>query len=369
MPPLSEADYAALKADIAERGIMVPIEVDENGDVLDGHHRVTICEELGIPYPRFVREGMDEAAKRTHARRLNIARRHLNSEQKRALIADELRDNPGRTNREIARALGVDDKTVASVRAELEAVAEIPQQDARTGKDGKTYKARKPTRYTLIDDTPEGTRALKDRVKVVRAGEQAASRETRIQKIVEINRGNAELGTETRYPVIYADPPWRYENPPMGGTNRSIENHYPTMLLEEICALPVAELATDDAILYLWATAPKLVECLQVLDAWGFEYRTHVVWDKEKIGMGYHARNQHELLLIGRRGNFPAPAPGTQPPSVIRAPRSKHSVKPNEFYLIINRMYPDLEKIELFYRADSEKPPAPGKWTGWGNQS
>ena len=177
MPPLSETDYAALRADIAERGIIVPIEVDEDGEVLDGHHRVKICAELGIHCPRFVRKGMDDAAKFTHARRLNIARRHLNSEQKRALIADELRENPDRTDREIGTALGVDHKTVASIRYEMESVGEIPQQDTRTGKDGKTYKARKPIRYTLIDDTPAGVSALKGRYKEVRAGERATSRD------------------------------------------------------------------------------------------------------------------------------------------------------------------------------------------------
>ena len=78
MPPLSDADYGALKADIAERGIMIPIEVDEDGNVLDGHHRLRIANELGIKCPKFERHGFTEQEKRTHARRLNIARRHLN---------------------------------------------------------------------------------------------------------------------------------------------------------------------------------------------------------------------------------------------------------------------------------------------------
>ena len=123
---------------------MVPIEVDETGEVLDGHHRVKVCEELGIHCPRFVRKGMDDAAKFTHARRLNIARRHLNSEQKRALMADELRDDAERSDRQIGDALGVDGKTVGSVRAELEAGAEIPHHDERIGSDGVKQPARRP---------------------------------------------------------------------------------------------------------------------------------------------------------------------------------------------------------------------------------
>ncbi len=206
-------------------------------------------------------------------------------------------------------------------------------------------------------------REIKAVTKEIRADEQAASREVRIQKIAEISKGNAELGTETRYPVIYADPPWRYENPPMGGANRSIENHYPTMTLEEICALPVTDLATDDAILYLWATAPKLAECMTVIEAWGFEYRTCMVWDKLKMGMGYHARNQHEILLISKRGSIPPPKSGERPASVIRVSRGKHSEKPAEFYEIIEKAYPELSKIELFNRS-----PRDG-WAVWGNES
>lgn len=106
------------------------------------------------------------------------------------------------------------------------------------------------------------------------------------------------------YGVIYADPPWRYDD---ATPNRAVENHYPTMSNEEICALPVP--AADDCVLYLWATAPKLREALEVMEAWGFNYRTHAIWDKVKIGMGYWFRGQHELLLIGTRGDVRTPPP------------------------------------------------------------
>ena len=135
------------------------------------------------------------------------------------------------------------------------------------------------------------------------------------------------------------------------------------MTLEDICAMPVADLATDDSILYLWATAPKLAECMKVIEAWGFDYRTHLVWDKMKIGMGYHARSQHELLLIAKRGQIPPPKAGEQPASVIRIPRGKHSAKPVEFYEIIEKAYPELFKIELFCRSPREG------WAVCGNQS
>lgn len=189
-----------------------------------------------------------------------------------------------------------------------------------------------------------------------------SDRNERLANIAEIAKGNTSLGATKRYPIIYADPPWRYENPPIGATSRAIENHYPTMSLEEICGLPISELSSPDALLYLWATAPKLAECLKVIEAWGFEYRTNMVWDKEKIGMGYHARNQHEILLIAKRGSIPPPAPGTQPSSVYREARTEHSKKPVFYYQMIEAAYPSLPKIELFARSQRIG------WDVWGNQ-
>ena len=150
----------------------------------------------------------------------------------------------------------------------------------------------------------------------------------------------------------------------MGSEGRKVENHYPTMTLEEICALPVSELATEHAVLYLWATAPKLAEALKVIEAWGFSYRTCGVWDKEVMGMGYHFRDQHELLLVAKRGDMPAPAFGNQFPSVYRERRTEHSRKPDFFYELIERAYPTLPKIELFARGAAR----PG-WVVWGNQA
>lgn len=362
MPDLGSDDFAALKADIADRGVLVPVEYDEAGNILDGHHRVQACKELGLSeWPRFVRKGLSEEEKRTHARQLNLARRHLNQDQKRQFIADDLKDNPGRSNRQVAQGLGVDDKTVGSVRRALEATAEIPQLDKTLGADGK--ERRKPIRTAYIDDSPAGVSEARARAREIRHEENLVRREQRLDSLAEIAKGNTDLDTSASYPVIYADPPWRYENPPMGATSRSIENHYPTMTLEEICDLPVSELATDDAILYLWATAPKLGECFDVIEAWGFTYRTHMVWDKEKIGMGYHARNQHELLLICTRGQIPPPAVGTQPASVYREARGKHSAKPAFFAEMIEGAYPQLPKIELFSRSPREG------WAAWGNQA
>ena len=138
MPPLTAEEYTELKNDIAQRGVMVPIEYDEHGNVLDGHHRLQICAELGITdFPTVIREGMTEAEKRTHARKLNMARRQLNREQKQELIREQLRETPEISDRQIATMLGTSHPTVAKQRQGMEESGELERFTSSIGADGK----------------------------------------------------------------------------------------------------------------------------------------------------------------------------------------------------------------------------------------
>ncbi|HOL24621.1 MAG TPA: DNA N-6-adenine-methyltransferase [Candidatus Hydrothermia bacterium] len=138
MPPLTDEEYEALKADIAERGVQVPVEYDEEGNILDGYHRVRACLELGITdWPKIVRRGLTDDQKRAHARKLNLNRRHLTQEQKRQLIRDQLKETPYFSDSVIASMVGVTDKTVRREREEAEATSEIPRLDRLVGADGK----------------------------------------------------------------------------------------------------------------------------------------------------------------------------------------------------------------------------------------
>jgi N6-adenosine-specific RNA methylase IME4 len=164
------------------------------------------------------------------------------------------------------------------------------------------------------------------------------------------------------YRLLYADPPWRYEH--VVTESRAIENQYPTMSLDEICALEVP--AADDAVLFLWATSPKLAEAMQVIDRWGFSYRTCAVWDKDAIGMGYYFRQQHELLLVAARGASVVPPASARPSSVLRARRGRHSEKPEFVYDLLEMMFPTFgenDRFEMFRRRRR-----PG-WSGSGNES
>lgn len=144
MPPLSTDEYADLEASIIANGIQVPIIVDDRGVVIDGHHRKAIAEHHGLHLPSETRQMLTEAQKYALSIELNIARRQLNREQKRAIVEAALKAQPEKSNREHGRTLGVDDKTVGAARARLEATAEIPQFDKTVGADGKERPASRP---------------------------------------------------------------------------------------------------------------------------------------------------------------------------------------------------------------------------------
>ena len=155
MPDLSAEEFSELKKDIRQRGVLVPIEFDGAGNILDGHHRMRAFEELQAEgceiadYPHVVREGLTEEQKRQHVRSLNVQRRHLTREQRRELIAEQLRETPERSNRLIAEALGVSHPTVATVREEMESGGKIYHLDKTVGADGKTYPSTRQTHAEL----------------------------------------------------------------------------------------------------------------------------------------------------------------------------------------------------------------------------
>jgi N6-adenosine-specific RNA methylase IME4 len=166
-----------------------------------------------------------------------------------------------------------------------------------------------------------------------------------------------------KYDVIYADPPWEYTSGDQH-TDEAQETvlgtHYPSMPLKQICEIPVRELAADNAALFVWATSPTLEEAFQVIRAWGFEYKTSMVWDKVLHNVGNYVSVRHELLLICIRGAMPRVTKLVD--SVHSEERSEHSRKPEHFRTVIEEMYPKARRIELFARTRAEG------WEVWGNE-
>lgn len=194
----------------------------------------------------------------------------------------------------------------------------------------------------------------------VKVAVMKARRVRREQELAEATATASQALGKKLFGVIYADPPWRYDNVPMGDVARQNEQHYPSMALEDIKALRIP--AADDCVLFLWATVPLLPEALAVMAAWGFTYKSASTWVKDKAGTGYWVRGVVEALLIGRRGDVPAPAPGEQFPGVIEAPRGRHSEKPAIFAEHIERLFPNVPKLEMFARTSR------AGWDSWGNE-
>ena len=169
---------------------------------------------------------------------------------------------------------------------------------------------------------------------------------------------NELLSQRRRFGTIYADPPWTYRNRSSRG---AATNHYSTLTRQEISALPVAELASPNCHLHLWATVPLLEDALTVMRAWGFGYKSCLVWVKDKMGMGNYWRLSHELLLLGVRGNLRFADRAVR--SWVKHRRTVHSRKPEGIRLLIERVSPG-PYLELFGRAEVHEP----GWTVFDDQ-
>ena len=167
------------------------------------------------------------------------------------------------------------------------------------------------------------------------------------------------------YSIIYADPPWQYQRSKVQG---AAENHYPTMSIDELCALPVAEIAAPDSALFLWATFPQLPEALRLIREWGFTYKSVAfVWLKKNrkadswfYGLGFWTRANAEVCLLATRGHPKRQAANIH--QFIISPIESHSKKPDETRDKIVALMGDLPRVELFAR---QIPPG---WDVWGNE-
>lgn len=191
-----------------------------------------------------------------------------------------------------------------------------------------------------------------------------AEAECRAQVLAPIGPQNAQrvdrleclIAAKRTFGTIYADPPWPYENTTSRG---AAENHYRTMRVDTIAALPVAKLAPAEAHLHLWTTNGFLFEAKQIIEAWGFSYKSCLIWVKPQLGNGNYWRVSHEFLLLGVRGTLTFTDKAQQ--SWIYAERGQHSVKPPIFRKLIERVSPG-PRLELFARTPVEG------WTVWGDE-
>lgn len=326
-----------LKQSIKEVGLINPITINQNKKLIAGRRRYQAVKELGWEEVEY---------------------RILNSENElfdfKVAIEENLKRKP-LTDLENANAI----KEYDELKRKLEG------EKLAGGKGG--------VRHTMADGrgwTQEQT------AKDLGISRQAVSKAIDIAKAVEekpelarLRSGEKILREQKReklkiqplpnnkYRVIYADPPWQFNNT---GFPESAEAHYPTMPTDKICLMPIEKLCTKETVLFLWATNAMLEDALRVIKEWGFKYKSNLVWIKDRgPSIGWFVQSRHELLLIAtKEGNI---HPNFKPISWFKAEVTKHSKKPETMYGLIEKMYSG-PYIELFARNTHRN------WDNYGNE-
>ncbi len=349
IPKISEDEYQLLEESILSEGCRDALVV-WNDTIIDGHNRYEICNKHNLPYETtpIIFESKDDA--KIWIIKNQLGRRNLvpfvrielvDSIEK--ILEDKAKKNQG-TRTDIFLT---SEKSIESINTtkEMAKLANVGHDTYSKGKKIKS-KASEKVKQAVRDGKISINKAYKDII-------HTENREKISQDIIDYPI------PEDLFDIIYADPPWQYEHSET--KSRDVENQYPTMSLDEIKTLIIP--SADNAVLFLWATAPKLEEAIDVINSWGFKYRTCAIWDKEIIGMGYWFRGQHELLLLGIKGEVLTPESNIRESSVYKEKRTEHSKKPDHYYQLIESYFPNRKYLELFARNQYNE-----KWSVWGNQ-
>lgn len=387
-PLLEGASFDELVADIKSNGLTDSIVLHEDGSILDGRNRYRACIAAEVDARMEMFHGADPLA---FVISKNLKRRHLNESQ-RAYVAARLttlQHGGDRRSDQFAEArvasanLPLETETPVEITqsraAELLNVSERSVRDAVRVRDQATAELQRAVErghlavsaavkaVALAEDTQRmiAEEAEAGRANVVRT---VIKRESRVSRERDLGEKQVALPNK-KYGVVLADPEWKHKAwSEETGEDRSAGHHYPLSETEIIASRPVVEITDRDCILFLWATASMLEHALVVMAAWGFTYKSHFIWAKDRVGrargMGRWLSDEHELLLIGTRGSVPAPTGDLQARSVQHAPVGEHSEKPELFHEIIEHYFPTLPKIELNRRGLAR----PG-WDAWGNEA
>ena len=374
---LNDDKVAELAESILLLGLLEPILVTQNGDeytLLAGLHRLEAAKLLGwktIEATRYQGDDLECELVEIDENLMNndltvleqgehIQRRNeiLEAMGKRREVGrypsnDEI-FSPLKTTEDIAKEVGLS-KRSAQQRTQIarDIVPEVKELIRDTPIADSTTQLLELARMKPDEQFEVAKQSIDGEMNIERAKRE-------IIKEKQKNMPKPELPTGT-YEVIYADPPWSYDN---SGFNQSAASQYPTMSVDKICQLDVKSLCTDNSILFMWATSPLLPEAFEVIKAWGFEYKASMIWVKDRApGMGWWVNTKHELLLMASMPSaLNVNHPAKKFDSVIEAPVTRHSAKPDVFYELIEEMYAG-PKIELFARNKRQ-----GWEASWGNE-
>ena len=188
----------------------------------------------------------------------------------------------------------------------------------------------------------------------------------RVAKNPDYSRYVDIYNTDKKFRVICADPPWKYNDKQDTSKLGGAQKHYDLMSIKELCEMPVKNIVKDDAVLFLWTTAPLLEDSFKIVKAWGFKYKTNFVWNKIRHNMGHYSSVRHEHLLLCTRGSC-MPDVKKLHNSVVSIEKTKrHSEKPIEFLNLIDSIYKGHRynpKLEMFARE-----PKKDNWYVFGNE-
>lgn len=368
-----------LLASVKSKGVMVPLTITSENVIISGHRRYEAAKMAGL---EIVPVG--------------IATFDSELDELEAIIEfNRQREKTFVQKMKEAEALeGIERQRAKDRQGERTDIVEIfPQSESGKARDkvaqqtgigsGKTYEVAKK----IWNKAKEGDEAAQDVVSKIEKGEltiHGAKKELdKEQKSIEIARKREEyqeristrapdnlfvdiFNTAQKFRIIYADPPWSYNDKcDKGGVQSGgVElRHYNTMSIKEMCDIPIKNISEDNSVLFLWVTSPLLEDSFSIINAWGFKYKASFVWDKVGHNMGHYNSVRHEMLLIATRGSC-TPDNKTLYDSVQSIEKTdKHSQKPVEFLNIIDDLYIYGDRIELFARERQKD-----GWFLWGNE-
>lgn len=352
IPPLTREEYYILEISIVAEGCREAI-ITWQGYIIDGHNRYEICKTHNIAFEVLEKDDFEtESDVKLWMIYNQIGKRNLTNIQKAelAIAIEKIEQVKAKARQGIRNDLKEDD-----IRPDLALSSESGKAlELAAKKAGIGYETVRKTKQ-ILDKAPEEVIAK------VRKGEVSIDRAyQKVKREEKLAKNKAIQWPEGKYRVIYADPPWKYgdERSGMGGA----VDQYSLMDLSDIKVMPVKDLAEDNAVLFMWGTAPLLKEALEVIEAWGFNYKTHMIWNKVRPNMGNYVSPRHELLFIATKGSC-TPDTTERPNSVQTIERTgRHSEKPQEFRALIEQLYTYGNKIELFARKQIEG------WEAFGNE-
>jgi N6-adenosine-specific RNA methylase IME4 len=370
-PMMDSGRYQELKADISENGQKVEVVLCD-GKILDGRNRAKACEELGVSVKTKEYEGDPWS----FVWSLNGQRRDLIDEQ-RYLIwkhcheqsegwqAERKRITNEANEKRSKAAKGMPYAPKGGKRKDEKVVQQSVGEPSHTSKSSKSKASAAKVNPGAVARGDKLVKIRPDLAEKVRKGELKPAEAHRQLKRDSVADRVSELPKD-KYRVIYADPPWSYNDKQSGSISDSYgaaEKHYPSMSMSDLSAMAVEDMSAEDAVLFLWATSPLLPDGLKLASDWGFKYKASFVWDKVKHNMGHYNSVRHEFLLVCTKGSC-VPDNVKLFDSVQSIERSDtHSQKPNEFRDIIDTLYPHGKRIELFARSSAEG------WDRWGNEA